>query len=73
MKTRAGSEQEQDEQKNIEVEASCSCVQDPFAALPADMRPPTQAKKGGLREVICPGCGIKFWTNRSTDVCLECD
>ncbi|MGD8622296.1 MAG: hypothetical protein PVH60_10095, partial [Anaerolineales bacterium] len=67
MKTRSDPERKREEQNEIEVDASCSCVRDPFAALPPDMRPPAQAKKGSLREVICPGCGIKFWTNRSTD------
>ena len=73
MKTRSDTDQKREEQIETEVEASCSCVQDPFAALPTDMRPPTQAKKGSLREVVCPDCGVKFWTNRSTDFCLECD
>ena len=73
MKSRSDPEQKREEQIESEVDASCSCVQDPFAALPADIRPPAQAKKGSLREVNCPGCGIKFWTNRSTDFCLECD
>ena len=73
MKTRSDSEQEKEEQIETEVEASCSCVQDPYATLPADLRPLTQTAKGSLREVVCPGCGVKFWTNRSTDFCLECD
>jgi hypothetical protein len=27
---------------------------------------------GNLRQVTCPGCGRKYWTNRSTDLCTEC-
>lgn len=28
---------------------------------------------GGLRKVTCPGCGLVFWTNRNTDLCIECE
>lgn len=51
----------------------CSCVSDPFASLPSELRPPAQLKKGGLRKVICPGCDQEYWTNRATDVCIKCE
>jgi hypothetical protein len=37
---------------------------DGFAALPPELR---------LRQAICPGCGLAYWTNRSTDLCMECE
>jgi|GEM_PF-725371 hypothetical protein len=51
----------------------CTCVQDPFAALPPELRPPPAPKKGGLRKVTCPGCGLVYWTNRKTDLCPDCE
>ena len=52
--------------------ASCSCVSDPFASLPSELRPRPQPKKGGLRQLSCPGCGQNYWTNRETNVCIKC-
>jgi len=23
--------------------------------------------------VTCPGCGLVYWTNRATDLCVECE
>lgn len=51
----------------------CTCAQDPFAALPPELRPSPALKKGGLRKVTCPGCGLVYWTNRKTDLCLDCE
>jgi hypothetical protein len=53
--------------------AECSCVSDPFAQLPPEARPRPKPNKGKLRQVTCPGCGLKYWTNRSTDVCIDCE
>lgn len=53
--------------------ADCSCIQDPFAALPPEMRPKPKSEMGGLRKVKCPGCGRQYWTNRETDLCFECE
>lgn len=53
-------------------EKQCSCMTNPFAALPPEMRPKPQ-KKGLLRKTTCPGCGREFWTNRSTDFCFDCE
>ena len=50
----------------------CRCVTDPFAGLPPEVRPRPQPKTGNLRQVTCPACGLKYWTNRSTDVCIDC-
>ncbi|MEW6568621.1 MAG: hypothetical protein AB1449_10745 [Chloroflexota bacterium] len=50
-----------------------TCVQDPFAGLPPELRPKPQRKVGDLRQVTCPGCGMGYWTNRQTDLCLECE
>lgn len=49
----------------------CSCIADPFASLPPELRP--RPKKGGLREVKCPVCGKVYWTNRKTDLCISCE
>lgn len=51
----------------------CTCVQDSFAALPPELRPRPAPKKGGLRKVTCPGCGMVYWTNRKTDLCPDCE
>ena len=50
----------------------CVCVGDGFAALPPELRPRTR-KKSSLRKVTCPGCGLVYSTNRSTDLCMECE
>ncbi len=50
----------------------CACVTDPFLSLPPELRPRPK-KKGNLRKVTCPGCGLVFWTNRETDLCMECE
>jgi len=50
----------------------CSCVKDGFAALPPELRPRLQ-KKSSLRKVTCPGCGLVYSTNRSIDLCMECE
>ncbi len=51
---------------------ACSCMRDPFADLPPELRPKPQSLMGGLRKVTCPGCGLVHWTNRSTDLCMDC-
>lgn len=51
----------------------CACVQDPFAALPPELRPKSPPNMGGLRKVTCPGCGMSYWTNRATDRCVDCE
>ena len=51
----------------------CSCIQDPFAALPPELRPPLKPTMGGLHKVTCPGCGLSYWTNRATDLCVDCE
>jgi len=51
----------------------CTCVQDPFAALPPELRPQPAPKKNSLRKVTCPGCGLVYWTNRKTDLCPDCE
>ena len=51
----------------------CTCIQDPFAALPPELRPIKQRKKSRLRKVTCPGCGHVYWTNRAIDLCVDCE
>lgn len=51
----------------------CTCGQDPFAALPPELRPRLAPKKGGLRKITCRGCGLSYWTNRTTDLCIDCE
>jgi hypothetical protein len=51
----------------------CSCTSDPFADLPPELRPRPKPRMGNLRQVTCPGCGLKYWTNRSTDLCPDCE
>jgi hypothetical protein len=49
------------------------CCGDPYASLPAELRPKPAAKNDGLRHVTCPGCGMIYRTNRKTDLCLRCE
>jgi hypothetical protein len=51
----------------------CSCMQDPFAALPPELIPRRAPKKSLLRRVTCPGCGRIYRTNRKTDLCMDCE
>lgn len=69
----SGSKNSDREEPVEKPDLSCSCVQDPFASLPPELRPTPEPKKGGLRQATCPACGMKFWTNRSTDYCLDCE
>lgn len=62
-----------DEKKPNASNLTCTCVQDPFADLPPELRPKPVQKIGGLRKVTCPGCGLVYWTNRKTDLCIECE
>ena len=50
----------------------CTCVKDAFAALPPELRP-RREKKSSLHKVTCSGCGLEYWTNRVTDLCMECE
>ena len=50
----------------------CPCMKDGFAALPPKLRPRSK-KKSSLRQLTCPGCGLVYRTNRSTDLCMECE
>ncbi len=50
----------------------CPCNADPFAGLPPEVRPKPEVRKSDLRQVTCPACGLEYWTNRTTDVCLDC-
>jgi hypothetical protein len=51
----------------------CTCIRDPFTDLPPELRPRHRDTLGGLRKVTCPGCGIMYWTNRKTDLCVDCE
>jgi len=51
----------------------CTCqTGDRFAAVPPELRPPPK-KRSDLRKVTCPGCGLVFWSNRRTDLCMGCE
>ena len=52
--------------------AGCACSRDPFAGLPPEMRP-RKDSMSGLRKVVCPVCGLNYWTNRDTDMCSDCE
>ncbi|MCJ7677491.1 MAG: hypothetical protein MUO35_07200 [Anaerolineales bacterium] len=50
----------------------CTCLQDPLEALPPELRPKHDALSG-LRETVCPACGLHYLTNRATEVCIRCE
>lgn len=52
--------------------SGCNCAVDPFADLPPTLRPAAKLAGGKLRLVTCPGCGLTYWTNRATDLCVDC-
>lgn len=62
----------QDEKKEDD-DLLCTCIQDPFATLPPELRPTKHRKKSLLRKVTCPGCGSVYRTNRATDLCVDCE
>jgi uncharacterized OB-fold protein len=31
------------------------------------------SKEGMLRETKCKKCGKTYWTNRETDICMDCE
>jgi hypothetical protein len=51
----------------------CACLSDPFASLPPELRPRLNSTMGDLRKVICPGCGLVYWTNCKADLCFDCE
>lgn len=51
---------------------TCSCVKDPYAELPPGLRPQNKTWKSNFRHVICPGCGLDYWTNITGDLCMDC-
>ena len=51
----------------------CSCVQDPFKDLPPGLRPRPRNIMGPVHKVTCPSCGLVYWTNRKTDLCIDCE
>jgi small redox-active disulfide protein 2 len=40
--------------------------------LPPELRPHKDVTSG-LRKVVCPVCGLNYWTNRDTDICSDCE
>jgi hypothetical protein len=62
-----------DDKKANTSKPICTCVKDPFADLPPDLRPKPVQKIGGLRKITCPGCGLVYMTNRKTDLCIDCE
>jgi hypothetical protein len=67
------SKQELQEHARQPSDAGASpCCGDPYAELPPELRPAPAQKNTGLRKATCPECGLEYWTNRMTDVCLGC-
>ncbi len=51
----------------------CTCVKDLFSDLPPELRPHQRSWNDGFRKVTCPGCGLQYWTNRKTNLCVDCE
>jgi hypothetical protein len=60
------------EEAGRQAEGPCSCVTDPFGAVPPEEWPEPR-KQGSLRRVECPACGKEYWTNRETYLCMDCE
>jgi len=56
-----------------DVKPGGCCYGDAYASLPAELRPKLAANDDGLRHVTCPKCGLIYWTNRKTDICIHCE
>lgn len=52
--------------------SNCNCVKDPYADLPPVLRPKNTTWKTGFCQVTCPGCGLEYWTNTESDLCMDC-
>ena len=63
----------EDKEEGVRTPPVCTCVQDPFATLPPELRPKPVHRDFGLRRVKCPNCGFIYWTNRKTDLCTDCE
>jgi hypothetical protein len=64
---------ENNTEANADVKPGGCCCSDPFVGLPPELRPKPAAKNDGLRKVTCPRCGLEYWTNRKTEVCMACE
>jgi hypothetical protein len=64
---------EADEKPRGALPVACSCLGDLLADLPPEVRVRLKPRTGNLRLVTCPGCGLRAWTNRSTDLCPDCE
>lgn len=69
----AGEKKKMSKQKSESKPPLCTCIQDPYADLPPELRPKPVQKIGGLRKVTCPSCGKSYWTNRAADLCVDCE
>lgn len=58
---------------NASAPRPCACMAGAFADLPPELRLQRAPRQGGLRKVTCPGCGLAYWTNRPTDLCMDCE
>lgn len=69
------SAQNADEQAGVGAakKLQCTCALDPFATLPPELRPKPVQKVSDLRQVTCPACGLVYWTNSATDLCMNCE
>jgi hypothetical protein len=73
QKERPKVDQTQTEPSGKGLPADCTCVSNPYASLPPELRPHPKNSMGGLRRVTCPNCGLKYWTNRQSDLCVDCE
>jgi hypothetical protein len=64
---------ENETEAEANVKPGGCCCGDPHSSLPAELRPKPCAKNDGLHQVTCPGCGLTYWSNRKTDVCVTCE
>ena len=64
--------EEHEREADADARPGGGCCGDPYAGLPPETRHKPAAKNDGLRQLTCPGCGLIYWTNRKTDVCVTC-
>jgi NAD-dependent dihydropyrimidine dehydrogenase PreA subunit len=44
-----------------------------FPKLGSESSLATLRDKGLIRKTVCEKCGKTFWTNRETDICMDCE
>lgn len=56
-----------------EMAARCTCGKELHLDPPPEAGARKAQGKSDLRQITCPACGMPYWTNRRTDLCIDCE